>query len=51
VDEVISQGLHEYIDSLQMKMNQVGSQIRDTFFAQKSAPVSHRPAMAQMQTQ
>lgn len=51
VDEVISHGLHEYIDTLQMKMNQVGGQIHDTFFAQKSAPASHRPAMSQMQTQ
>lgn len=51
VDEVINHGLHEYLDTLQMKMNQVGSQIHDTFFAQKSAPASHRPAMSQMQTQ
>jgi uncharacterized alpha-E superfamily protein len=51
VDEVINHGLHEYIDTLQMKMNQVGGQIHDTFFAQKSAPASQRPAMSQMQTQ
>jgi uncharacterized alpha-E superfamily protein len=51
VDDVINQGLHEYIDTLQMKMNQVGGQIHDTFFAQKSAPTSHRTAMSQMQTQ
>lgn len=32
-DDVIAAGLHEFIDSLQLKLNQVGSHISETFFA------------------
>jgi uncharacterized alpha-E superfamily protein len=32
IDEVIAAGLHQYLDDLQTRMNQVGSHIRETFF-------------------
>jgi uncharacterized alpha-E superfamily protein len=51
VDEVISYGLHEYLDALQVKMNQIGAEIHDTFFARKAAPVRQKRAMSQFQTQ
>jgi uncharacterized alpha-E superfamily protein len=35
VDDVISSGLHEYLDELQTKMNQVGAGIHETFFAKR----------------
>jgi uncharacterized alpha-E superfamily protein len=35
VDEVIKAGLHQYLDDLQTKMNQVSSGINDTFFARR----------------
>ena len=49
VDEIISAGLHEYIDALQIKMNQVGTEIHETFFARKAAPV--RQKLGQFQSQ
>ena len=39
VDEIIASGLHEYIDGLQSKLNQLGTEIHETFFARKTAPV------------
>ena len=48
VDEVINQGLHEYLDELQTKMNQVGAGIHETFFALKTPP---RPARRAQQVQ
>ena len=33
VREILSQGLHEFLDSLQVKINAVGDSIRDTFFS------------------
>jgi uncharacterized alpha-E superfamily protein len=39
VDEIIASGLHEYIDGLQLKLNQAGAEIHETFFARKTAPV------------
>jgi len=44
VDEIIAGGLHEYLDGLQTKMNQIGSHIYDTFF-------SGRPAAPKRQVQ
>jgi uncharacterized alpha-E superfamily protein len=32
IDDVIASGLHQYLDELQTKMNQVGVHIRDAFF-------------------
>ncbi len=34
--EIISQGLHEYLDDLQTRVNQAGEAIYDTFFALKA---------------
>lgn len=36
VDEIISYGLHEYLDELQTHMNQIGGGIHETFFAFKT---------------
>jgi uncharacterized alpha-E superfamily protein len=33
IDSIIASGLHEYLDELQTRMNQVGQHIRETFFA------------------
>jgi uncharacterized alpha-E superfamily protein len=33
IDDIIAEGLHEYLDELQTKMNQVGQHIGETFFA------------------
>jgi uncharacterized alpha-E superfamily protein len=49
VDEIIASGLHEYIDALQVKMNQVGVDIHETFFARKATPVPQK--FGQLQTQ
>ncbi len=51
VDEIISFGLHEYIDALQMKMNQIGTEVFETFFAQKAVPSKQRPGLSQFQVQ
>ena len=37
VDEIITAGLHEYLDGLQTKMNQIGAHIQDTFFSGRGA--------------
>jgi uncharacterized alpha-E superfamily protein len=45
VDEIVNGGLHEYLDDLQTRMNQVGAGIFETFFAlktPKSAKVSRQ---------
>jgi len=51
VEEVINYGLHEYLDALQLKMNQIGSEVLETFFARKAAPGKPGPTMSQFQTQ
>lgn len=38
IDDIIMTGLHEYLDELQTKMNQVGTGIHETFFAARVAP-------------
>jgi len=49
VDEIINAGLHEYLDDLQTRMNQVGAGIYETFFALKTPkPVKK---LVQQQTQ
>ena len=35
IDEVLSRGLHESIDDLQLRMNKVGDAVWSTFFAMK----------------
>jgi uncharacterized alpha-E superfamily protein len=47
IDDIIAGGLHEYLDELQTKMNQVGQHIRETFFAVAVAP----PAAAKLSQQ
>ena len=42
VDEVIAQGVHEYLDELQAKINQVGQGIYETFLAAKARQASRR---------
>ncbi|MBI1176015.1 alpha-E domain-containing protein [bacterium] len=42
VDEIEAQGLHEYLDELQEKVNLIGTGIHETFFTRKS-PTSVRP--------
>ena len=49
VDEIINLGLHEYLDELQNKMNQVGSGIHDTFFAVKTPKPIRRMVQEQSQ--
>ncbi len=48
VDEIINAGLHEYLDNLQTRMNQVGAGIYETFFALKN-PKPARPSQQQSQ--
>ena len=45
VDEIISNGLHEYLDGLQTKMNQVGTHIHETFFSGRAAVPKRRPPL------
>jgi uncharacterized alpha-E superfamily protein len=49
IDEIINAGLHEYLDDLQTKMNQVGAGIFETFFAFKTPTPSKK--FSQEQTQ
>lgn len=46
IDEVIRNGLHEYLDDLQNKMNQVSLGIHNTFFARRM-PESGKKSMLQ----
>ena len=43
VDEIIKQGLHEYVDDFQTRLNQVGAGVSDTFFALKAPAPTKRP--------
>ncbi len=49
VQTVVNQGLHEFIDSLQTKLNEVASAIQDTFFAIR--PVGSAQSQFQSQSQ
>jgi uncharacterized alpha-E superfamily protein len=44
IDAIIGAGLHQYLDELQTKMNQVGLHIRNAFFGGAPAPADGRPA-------
>jgi uncharacterized alpha-E superfamily protein len=46
VDDIIGRGLHEYLDDLQTRMNQIASGIYETFFAFKTPPPSRRLSKA-----
>jgi uncharacterized alpha-E superfamily protein len=49
VDEIIKAGLHEYLDDLQTRLNQIGQSIFETFFAFKTPPTLKRHAGAAVQ--
>jgi uncharacterized alpha-E superfamily protein len=52
VDEIITSGLHEYLDELQTQMNKIGAGIHETFFAFKTpAAAPQRTGRAQSQSQ
>ena len=52
VDEIISSGLHEYLDELQTKMNQLGAGIHEMFFALKTPQNKKKKTVKEMaQTQ
>ena len=53
VDTVLRGGLHEYLDRLQMKMNAVGSSLREDFVVRvtPSTPASLTPGQSQNQNQ
>ena len=42
VETIIAGGLHEYLDRLQNKMNQVGDAISETFFASRGTPPTRK---------
>lgn len=39
VETIIAGGLHEYLDRLQTRINEIGSQISETFFGARGSPV------------
>ena len=49
VDEIVKHGLHEYVDDLQTKMNQVSTGIFETFFAIKSPGPARKGSRATAQ--
>lgn len=49
-DEIVSGGLHEFLDELQRRLNDVGVAIHDSFFAAHPGPADE-PAPAQVQVQ
>ena len=49
VDEIVNAGLHEYLDDLQTKMNQVSAGIYETFFALKTPKPVKRSFQQQVQ--
>jgi len=49
VDEIISSGLHEYLDGLQTNLNQLGAGIHETFFAIKTPQSPKKPVRQQVQ--
>jgi uncharacterized alpha-E superfamily protein len=44
VEAIITAGLHEHLDRLQTKMNQIGNGISETFFAARGAPPVRKKA-------
>jgi uncharacterized alpha-E superfamily protein len=46
IDDIIQSGVHEYLDELQERMNQVGTGIHETFFAARVVPPARRPVKA-----
>jgi uncharacterized alpha-E superfamily protein len=49
--EILKDGLHEYIDNLQQRLNYVGSSVYETFFAMRPEESEEpRPALAPLST-
>jgi uncharacterized alpha-E superfamily protein len=44
IESIVTAGLHEYLDCLQTKMNQVGAGISETFFAARGVPPVRKQA-------
>jgi uncharacterized alpha-E superfamily protein len=42
VDEILQQGLHDFLDGLQQKLNEVGAAINETFFAMRPIEATSR---------
>jgi uncharacterized alpha-E superfamily protein len=40
VEEILAEGLHEHLDGLQLKLNEIGVAIHETFFATRPDPVA-----------
>jgi uncharacterized alpha-E superfamily protein len=49
LEEIISHGLHEYLDDLQTKVNAIGAGIFETFFAFKATQSHKKPARVSVQ--
>ena len=49
IGDVIRGGLHEYLDGLQTKMNQVSLGIHDTFFARRMPEFGKKPMLQRNQ--
>ena len=49
VDEIVNAGLHEYLDDLQTRMNQVAAGIHETFVALKTLKPANRSVQNQTQ--
>ncbi|MEO6036353.1 MAG: alpha-E domain-containing protein [Verrucomicrobiota bacterium] len=49
VDEIINNGLHEYLDHLQDQMNLVGTKVFEMFFAQRVREPEKKPASESLQ--
>jgi len=44
VGEIISRGLHEFLDDIQVRLNVIGDAIRNSFFALQPVPTMHHYA-------
>jgi uncharacterized alpha-E superfamily protein len=46
IEEIVGQGLHEHLDGLQLKLNEIGAAIHETYFAIRPDPVAEPVAEA-----
>jgi len=49
VDDIVNQGLHEYLDDLQTRMNRVGTGMFETFFARRAPKPAKQLSLERMQ--
>jgi uncharacterized alpha-E superfamily protein len=49
IDDIVAEGLHEHLDRLQEKLNDVGMAIYETFFAPRPDPVADAQLQAIIQ--